>query len=436
MQQIKPTLRLFLTSSPITLCSIILLMVAFFSLQTFVLDNQATAVKVNSMVVYTNAVISLFVGIYFGTCLLKLKQHQLWTINKKYRFILSLSFFIMLGIFSTCQAVLMSLNIQTTNLVLLLPFCIATISSYLILGDNYRTQILVPLILLPLNMLINQGVSHILLMVILLLITFALAYNIFENKIIKIKPTKKVVFEDKNTTAPQLSMKLNFWLGNKFNKNLYRNKGDITNAISLPYFKFFMIPVFHVLFIMLCSYFVGKEIQLFEILSASMMAVTLLSLVLESRQLSPQLHGIAHLFGGANHRGLKQKILYSMDKSILINSFVYALSLLVCVNLFNFEFDYLYVFSILSITLVIMLALYPLMIILKWGTMGFQNAMVLILFGGSIFLCSFYITSDLSSLNTIYRFIFFVLGMVVVRFIARMKFFKVPIEKLLVPSLY
>ena len=435
MLQIKQTLWYFLTNSYVTLFAIFLLALVLLPIQIIVPVESDAPEKTNQFLIFVNSVMAAFIGVYFGGGLLKLKQFYLWSVNHNYRYCLIGAFLILLSIFAVLQALVMSVNLQSTKLLLFLPFCVAVFSSYMVLGKNYLHKMLIPTTLILIGQLHHLGVDHTLIMVTAITATCSLIYYLYTGEIQRSKPPKETLFEvgmGEPTVLPPITMKVNHFLGRYLQKAIFSTKKDIGWSISLPYFKLALVPLLYLFVIIPFSFFVDGKGELLEVFTVMMMASTLMSVVMECRQLLPQTRTIAHLFGGDKHQDLKAKILRSLDKTITLNCLVLVLSVLPIALLLSMEFNHSVLLLETLVVISVGISLSPLMLCLKWVNVSVQLVLIMCAFGGLIFLASVWLVIDPANSWHSLKTLGFASGLIALRFVTRRIFLNYPMEKLMV----
>jgi hypothetical protein len=221
-------------------------------------------------------------------------------------------------------------------------------------------------------------------------------------------------------------------IGTFLSKKIVKKNRNIGWAIIMPHSKLALFSLFYVALIGFSVLFItddrGKMIKAFTVL---FLGSSLISLIMESRLLIRQTRTIAHVFNGDKHRQLKNKILFSVDKNIFINSSIFILGIVLFAQLFSIPLN---VFDLLVIAFTILcfaLAYYPLLLCFQWIDISFLLICAVSIYVAGLFLLLHYIKPYLDSGNVIWYMLCTFLWCIFIRLITQRIFWHKPYEQLL-----
>ena len=225
----------------------------------------------------------------------------------------------------------------------------------------------------------------------------------------------------------------NNWLAKLASPWIAKSKKDVSWAVSLPHTKLAAAACFYVLLIVANTMLIDDiESHVIDLFLIILMGTIMLAIFMESRQLIRQTITIAHLFTPPNNRGIKQKIMSSINKNIIVNCTTLTILVLAFVSLMGVQPDYLYL-SVATITVMgIGISFYPLMLCLNWQRVSVPLVAALVAMAFTIFIACYWLkTSPLSEWFTWQPLVFAgLLG--TIHQVSRQVYYRFPFEKLLI----
>jgi hypothetical protein len=440
MNQFSRTTWMMLTHSVVSLFFILVFIVFNTVFQVIIMRDQASTFKAMLGAIAISMTLSVFIGVYLAGGLQKLKQNYLWSISKKYKYTLLAAFLFLALMLNLMVIPVLYVNIKHIPLLFSLPFCMTIFSAFLVLGKNIIQKIFIPAIPILITQLYRFNLSYNTLLLIIIAATLLLIILMFFGKSystsIKQISKEQTSLESMNFATTGLSSKFitnfNFRIGTFLSKIIVNKKKNIDWAIIMPHSKLALFSIFYVALIGFTVLFVvddgGEMIQAFTVLFLS---TSLISLVMESRLLIRQTRTIAHVFNGAEHRKLKNKILLSIDKNLLINSSVFIFGIAFFAQVFSIPFDTV---DMLFITLIIscfLLAYYPLLLCFQWVNITFSLVFAVSIYAAGLFLLLRNVKPYLESDNLIWYIMLTFIGCIIIRLITQKIFWQKPYELLL-----
>jgi hypothetical protein len=200
----------------------------------------------------------------------------------------------------------------------------------------------------------------------------------------------------------------------------------------MPHTKLALFSLLYVFLITFAVLFIAKDGEkLTEAFAFLFLSTSLISVLMESRLLIRQTKTIAHLFSGVDHRQLRNKILFSLDKNFLINSIVFVIGLLVMTQIFSIPLDIFKLF-IFSVTIIVTaLAYYPFLLCFQWINITFSLVLAVCLYAAMIFIAARWVTIGLQTPYIVYYLLVLIGVAVLLRTVTQIIFWRKPFEILL-----
>jgi len=428
-----------LTHSIVSLGAVVLLTLVFAAIQLAFPLSHLDSEKAFQTSLMFNVVVASFLGIYLGGALLSLKTNYLWRINQHYRNCLIGAYLIIIILFNLVQVPLLAMNLNASVTVLFAPFCITIFASQMVLGKNAFLKIIIPTIPYLILQLYRIEVDISIIMSLIIVATMVLLTSLYSNRYYPANLSRKRSKDNLPMTTsaiatgiqPSLVSSFNHYVGLIAADSIRRSKKNIDWAILMPHTKLAMGAIFYVLLITGFLLVVGdKDKSMSEAFSILFVSVSLISIVIESRHLLRQTRLFAHVFTGKDHQQLKSKILFSLDKTFVVNSMVFVVSIWLVSHFLAMPLNTSsLLFSVLAIVL-IGLAVYPTLLCISWINISFAQVFSICAYGGLIFITMRWLTGHSETVLVETNSYLFLLGCLIVRSISQSIFWKRPIENL------
>ncbi|TQV86926.1 hypothetical protein [Aliikangiella coralliicola] len=437
MRQVRQTLWNLFSHSWITLIAITILTIVFVSFQLIIYVaeiQQSDAFKASTM---TNLVLACFWGIYIGGALLRLKQYYLWKINQCFRQTLVTTYLGLLGVFNLLLIFPAYLNINSNHspLVLVAPFCVSIFASQVVLAKSLILRAIVPVTPFIIGQLYWLNVDESLIMLLIIASTCGLIYYLYQSSSYRRTEPQDMVFPVASQSTgfkPSIVFKFNYFISLMIANHITKNKKNVSWSILLPHSKLAIFSFFYVLLIFVFLIFLGgAKKSMLEVFTLIFISTSLIAIVMEARQLLPQVKLFSHVFTEVDHRRLKNKILISLDKAFTYNGLIFITGAFLVGQLLSLESDALYFFSASIATLLIAMALHPLLLCLTWINVSLTQILVVSVYFLAIFFVSGWIEANHNSLFYSWEVLLFFICLVITRTLAQVLFWKKPLEKLL-----
>ncbi|MBL4661816.1 MAG: hypothetical protein JKY19_15765 [Alcanivoracaceae bacterium] len=440
MQAVKHSMKFMLTHSIVSFILVMIIMVFFSVFQILISNDGTPAIKAMMGALVINLTLSVFLGTYLGGALQSLKQNYLWTINQHYRNTLMAAYLIIIGLISLVQIPILYLNLNMTLLILLVPFCVAIFSSHMVLGKNLLHKILIPVFPLALYQLHRINVSLTVIIILLLIATLMLVIAMYLNRFYPDNSTRLMTKQSINSSTAVVATGLNLKWVTSFNysigvfmaKWVSRSKRNIDWAIIMPHTKLALFSLLYVLLIMLFVLMNNdKDKPVIEIFTVMFLSASIVSMVMESRQLIRQTRVFAHVFSGMKHRQLKNKILWSLDKTFILNSVVFIIAILLAAQIFSVTLNTSYVLFATLIVIAIALSFYPILLCLSWVNISLPLITAVMTYALLIFFSVRWLKTHTLEVMTSPYTIIFIVACLLLRVITQKIFWQRPIETLM-----
>ena len=442
MQAVKPSMKFMMTHSIVSFILVLIIMVFFSVFQILISSDGTSTNKAMMGALLINITLSVFLGTYLGGALQSLKQNYLWTINQHYRNTLMAAYLLIIGLISLLQIPFLYLNLNSnmTILVLSVPFCIAVFSSQMVLGKNFLHKILIPAFPFALYQLHKINISLTAIIILLLIGTLMLIVSMYFNRFYPDNSARLASSQGYNNTTAVVATGLNLKWVTSFNYRIgifmaqwvSRSKRNIDRAIIMPHTKLALFSLLYVLLIML---FVlmndDKDKPVIETFTVMFLSASIISIVMESRQLIRQTRVFAHVFSGRQHRQLKNKILFSLDKVFVLNSLVFITGILLATEIFSVTLNTSYVLSATLVVIAIALSFYPILLCLSWVNISFTLIVTIMTYALLIFFSVRWLKFHTEEVMTPAYIITFILACLLLRTITQKIFWQRPIETLM-----
>ncbi len=175
-----------------------------------------------------------------------------------------------------------------------------------------------------------------------------------------------VAFATTGLNAAQLN-KLNYRIGLIVAKWVTNSKKLIDWAILMPHTRLTLVTLFYVCFIFLSIALTSQKMRpLLPMLTFMFLPIMITGTLIESRNLFRQTRTIAHVFTGKQHHQLKNKILFSLDKNLLVNIIIFILGVILIINVLSISVMFKTMMLSLVAIAAISMSVYPYLLCLNW----------------------------------------------------------------------
>lgn len=325
---------------------------------------------------YLLIAVAVFLGVYLGGGLANLKKNYLWKISKKYKNSLLHGFLIIIVAINTMVILGLYPSLVNAKLILLLPFCLSVFASQMVLGKNLLFKVLVTSVPLVIAQLYRINVSLDVIVALIVVATAVLIYTMYQNLFYQfgthLKQEKDknnenlVAFATTGLNAAQLN-KLNYRIGLIVAKWVTNSRKLIDWAILMPHTRLTLVTLFYVSFIFLSIVLTSHKMRaLMPMFAFMFLPVMITGTLIESRNLFRQTRTIAHIFIGKQHRQLKNKILFSLDKNLLVNILVFILGVFLIIKVLSISITLKTMMLSLVAIATISMSVYPYLLCLNW----------------------------------------------------------------------
>jgi hypothetical protein len=142
------------------------------------------------------------------------------------------------------------------------------------------------------------------------------------NKAIKVSSIKNEKIETLDDDKNLCSGEANYKIGQLSKAINPFNKAKVDLSISSPIIKYGISAVVYAVLTLLIVFITRSNFP--EVFINIILVLMFITITIGTRKLLLQTSKISHLYNGNNHRILKNKILFALDKILLINCFVYV----------------------------------------------------------------------------------------------------------------
>ena len=440
MKPVSQSIWYLLTHSIISLVAILVLTAVFVFFQVALSIAELEPKRAFQAALMINLTLSGFLGVYLGGALLKLKQNYLWQINQRYRSSIMAAYLIIIGVFSVLQLPFFTLNIEHSYAVLLAPFCITIFASQMVLGKNALHKILIPAFPYLIVQLHLLEVSANVIMLLIIISTLALMASMYLNRFYpdnvarqQIKDSSSIAMTSTSVGfGPSVILSINHYIGLGVASWVRRSKKNIDWAVLMPHTKLGLASIFYMFIIVLFVLFAGdKDKPLIEPMSILFVSTSLIMMVMESRHLIRQTRFFAHVFSGDKHRQLKSKILFSVNRTFIINCSIFVAGILLLARGLSMEVNTpVVIYSVLAIVL-IGFATSPALLCISWVNIAFPQAFMASVYFALIFMATRWINENIDQVLSSFYTVAFIVGCCLLRGCTQVYFWNTPIEKLL-----
>ncbi|MCW8998327.1 MAG: hypothetical protein OQK04_06390, partial [Kangiellaceae bacterium] len=365
------------------------LFVFFIFAQAGLALGPAPEERVFRAVIMINLVMSTFLGVYFAGAQLSLKQFYLWKVNPRFRTTLMLAFLILVGSSTLLITIAFAFNINQRWLFLILPFCASIFAAQLVLETTLVKRTLAVIIPIGISQLQWLEIHEAFYLIPIFMIAMFYIRRMYSPSYFRQTGYMDIMSINKaqlTNSKPKIIIAANHYLGEFVSRWILKSKAVIDWAITMPHSKLALITSIW-LFTLIPFFLIvgGGKPELLESFVFMFTASVSISMAMESRLQFFQLKSFAHIFSGQNHRELKNKILRSVDKTILVNCLVLLVGSMALAYLLDEKLDYYLLFSISMMIISVSLVFSPVLLCLTWIKVTFSQVSVLVLYGASLF---------------------------------------------------
>ena len=325
---------------------------------------------------YLLIAVAVFLGVYLGGGLANLKKNYLWKISKKYKDSLLHGFFIITVVVNAIVMLGLYPSIVNAKLILLLPFCLSVFASQMVLGKNILFKVLVTSIPFVIAQLYRFNVSLDVIVVLIVVATAVLIYTMYKNLFYQFGAQLKVeknnnnenlvAFATTGLNAAQLNS-INYRIGLIVAKWVTSSRKLIDWAILMPHTRLTLVTLFYLIFIFITMVLTSDKMRpLLPMFAFMVLPIIITGTLIESRNLFRQTRTIAHVFIGKQHRQLKNKILFSLDKNLMVNILIFILGVFLMIKVLSITIMFKTMMLSLVAIAVFSLSVYPYLLCLNW----------------------------------------------------------------------
>ncbi len=404
MKQITRTLNIFLQQSWITAGAIILILAVLNALIFLVHEEPAESFEKSlRFSVFVNSVISVFVGIYLGGGVIKLKQTPMWTIYSHYKKNLLSSFFIAALLIGTIQSISLLYSGWDIATAILGPTAIIILTAQILTGKNIIMMLLFPAAPFILFQLTHYQVSNFHILVLLVSFASLAIFTMDSNRKLVWSPAS--IFNFSQNVKLQFNNPLlnrtNNWCVDFLQKFINTSpKGKIAVALIHPSTRYGISLLVSSLLIFFFMQLDDKNgLSPLIIFSAYIIAFLPITLLMEVQALSKQTKSFVHVLSSDQHGYFKILIAKMVDQRMIILTSLFTLFVIILASLFQ-QTDEIFLVIRFSITItLIFMAMQPLMLCLDWFNIGFKLLLAMSIYALSVFLlCRWHFQHELSEL--------------------------------------
>ena len=337
---------------------------------------------------------SLFLGVYLGGSVAKLKQNHLWKNNRKYKNNILNAYFIIVMLTGVCMIPLIYSLKDISLLILLMPISICVFSSHLVLGKNIIYKIIIPAIPIILFQLTYLKVNLDIVLLLIVIATVVLSVFMYKNIFYQYQSMAPSLQTDNNNKMAFMTTGLNYSQMNKINgmlglflsKWILSGKKKVDWSILMPHTRLALLTLFYSLCLLLVMSMTDAKIQnMISVFPLMLLPNIFLGLVMESCHLMKQTRFYSHVFTGNKHKQLKNKILIAMDKNMLINAAVFVAMTVLVINVLSIGVPINALLLSMSVIIALSMAIYPLLMCLNWVNISMLLIIVLLIYGKTLY---------------------------------------------------
>lgn len=436
--QFGRTMWLMLTYSWVSLIAISLFLAFFIFGQISLAAGEVPPERAFRVSLMLNVVLSAFIGIHLAGAQLGLKQFYLWQTNPNFRKTLVNSFLVLAGSFALIQTLLLAANINGHWLFLCIPFCSTIFAAQLVLEKTLLSRILVA----GFPLVISQ-VSWLELSEIFYLPPIVIACGVIIQRMYSPDFFRKTGYLDLTNinqtqhvkSKPKLLTAINHLISLALSRSLTKKHSSVDWAVSMPHSKYALLTIGQLAtiipFFILVAYTTDGDTTLVETFVSLFTATICISVTMECRLLFFQLSSFTHLYSDNNHRELKNKILFVVDKIIVTNASVLLIGSLLLSLLFDLVVDLKTFCLTVGMITLISLVFSPLLLCLRWIKVSFPQVGILVVYGATLFGVARLFKTYEQEVNLTILLLVFVSMVAIARLITRQFFWAKPLEQLL-----
>jgi len=432
------TMWLMATYSWVSLLAIVLILALFIFAQVGMIISDAEPEKAFRASLMVNIFLCAFVGVHLASAQLGLKQFHLWKNNPQFRNILMRSFLILTGGVSLILTVILAFNLDGKWLFLCTPFCATIFAAQFVLEKTMISRALVSGFPIAISQLSWLGISEAFYLIPIMIGTVIVIKRMYSPDFFRKTGYMDLAGLSQGETVkdkPKYLSGLNHRISLIVARSISRGRSVIDWAVSMPHSKFAILTTAQISLIIPFFIFAGHigegDPTLVETFVSLFTGTICVSVTMECRLLFFQTRAITHLYSDNNHRALKNKILFAVDKIIVTNASVMLIGSSLLSILFDLLVDLrIFLLTVSMITLV-SLVFCPILLCLKWVKVSFSQVGVLLIYAGSLFGIAKLFKTYEPMLGTLPLVAIFASLLIAARLITRQFFWHKPLEKLL-----
>jgi len=413
---------------------VLLIFIAF----TFLVVLNSRMPQFQSVLMILQA--SVFLGVFLGGSLAKLKKNYLWKNNQYYKSSILNAYFIIAVITGLVLMPLLYSIYNNSFLMLLMPICISIFASQAVLGKNILHKILIPATPIFLLQLIRLQVDINIVYIMIIVTTIVLVYSMYKNLFYTYgsnvhnetkNSTNTIAFMTTGMSASRI-ISINYSLGVLVSKWIMRSKRTVDWSLLMPHTRLTIITFYYTISMLVLLLFVGIKMRaLIGVFSLMILPNLFIGIIMESRHLLRQLKFFSHVFTGNNHRQLKSKILFALDKNMLVNALVYIAIIMLMIQVLSISIPITPLLISMVVIIGVTISIYPLLLCLNWLNISMLLIAIISIYGFSLYKIILWINKNTQLATTIPYVIAFAASCLLLRVITQYIFWNRPIEKLL-----
>lgn len=373
-------------------------------------------------------ILSVVFGFFIASGLSQLKKSYIYLINKHYQQHLKRIAIIVATVFGLIMVLIYSNNIYISILHFLIVVTVVANINYSRVNRTILADLIIfgfPLFLfLRDKFLLSQNTLLIMTVIHVCLMLFMAYYNYNNSKVIS-SQTKEGLKETNNELC---GGDLNYKLGKVITKFKGFYKGKIDFAISTPVMKLGIFGITFIISLILIYLFYKKGEISIDIVLNILIALYFVFTALGSKNLINQTTKVAHVFRGKNHKQLKNKVLFAIDKILILNISIFLGCIFITAQLLSLPINSEYILISTLALFLFGMASYPM--IISADVEPILRILPILAYAVLTILLIFWLYHNLEKAQTFEYAIPYTISCLALRLIAQNLFWETPYEKL------
>ena len=261
----------------------------------------------------------VFLGVYLGGSIAKLKQNYLWRNNKNYKNSILHAYLLIIVILNLSFIPFIWDFKSFSPFILFIPMCVSIFASQMVLLKNIIFKILIPAIPFGIYKLTQFGLGMSTALLLIVIVTIILLISMYKNIFYHYSELKTTSGQEKANSIAFMTTglnhkhlsQLNGFIGGVISNWILYGKRNVDWAVLMPHSRLTLMTLFYILPFLFFLTMSGDKMQkVMGVFALFLLPNLFLGLVMESKNILKQTRVFAHVFGGDNHRKLKNKILF------------------------------------------------------------------------------------------------------------------------------